>query len=267
MTALRLQQGGAGSPVLLLIHGMGATSDVWDGLRPILTRRWLGRWLAPDLPGHGESAPLDHYSFGHLAAALAPAVAGADPVVILGHSLGGVIGLALASGWFGVRVAGVVGLGIKVRWTDDELAKARSLAGRVHPVYSTRAEAAERHLKLAGLLGLLEPDQVPDAALRHTQDGWTVRFDPAAFAMGAPDMPGLLATAKAPVILAAGERDPMSPREHLATLIEQPVSLAGLGHNAQVEDPEAVWSLVETITAQAAMPDATERPGGRTPPP
>jgi len=48
----------AGEPVLLLLHGLGATGDVWHAWRPLLTRRWPGRWLAPDLPGHGGSPLL-----------------------------------------------------------------------------------------------------------------------------------------------------------------------------------------------------------------
>jgi pimeloyl-ACP methyl ester carboxylesterase len=56
---LRVQQGGSGDPVLLLLHGLGATGDVWDGWRPLLARRWPGRWLAPDLPGHGGSRQRD----------------------------------------------------------------------------------------------------------------------------------------------------------------------------------------------------------------
>src|ERR1700678_3025314 len=103
---LRVQQGGSGEPVLLLLHGLGATSDVWDGWRPLLARRWPGRWLAPDLPGHGGSPSLTGYTFDGFAAALAPTIAAALPaaasVVVLGHSLGGVVGLCLASGEFGV---------------------------------------------------------------------------------------------------------------------------------------------------------------------
>jgi pimeloyl-ACP methyl ester carboxylesterase len=33
---LRVQQGGSGEPVLLLLHGLGATGEVWDGWRPLL---------------------------------------------------------------------------------------------------------------------------------------------------------------------------------------------------------------------------------------
>src|SRR5207247_590925 len=148
---LRVQRGGDGEPVLLLLHGLGATGDVWRGLHDLLRKRWPGRWVTPDLPGHGGSPRLPRYSFGHLAAAVARAVPPADRVVVLGHSIGGAVALALASGWFGVRVAAVCGLGVKVAWSEEELARAQALSARPTPVYATRGEAAERHLKLAGL--------------------------------------------------------------------------------------------------------------------
>ena len=118
---LRVQQGGSGEPVLLLLHGLGATGDVWDGWRPLLARLWPGRWLAPDLPGHGGSRPLSGYTFDALAAAIAGIVSGGARTLVLGHSLGGVVGLALASGRFSVPVQAVIGLGIKVAWTQEEL--------------------------------------------------------------------------------------------------------------------------------------------------
>jgi pimeloyl-ACP methyl ester carboxylesterase len=65
--------GGHAGPVLLLLHGLGATGAVWDGLGALLPDHWPGPWVAPDLPGHGRSAPLARYSFGALAA-VAPLV-------------------------------------------------------------------------------------------------------------------------------------------------------------------------------------------------
>ena len=245
--ALRVQHGGSGEPLLFLLHGLGATGDVWHGLGNVLSVRWPGRWAAPDLPGHGRSAALSSYSFGHLAAAVAPAVASASRVIVLGHSLGGVLALTLASGWFGVRVSTVCGLGIKTMWTDEELARAHALSKRPNAVYPTRAAAAERHLKLAGLTGLVPPESVGDAALVQRDDGWTVAFDPAAFAVGAPDMAGLLAATRASVVLAAGEHDPMCVADHLRKLVAEPVILRGLGHNAHVESPDALWPLIEHL--------------------
>src|SRR5215469_9104782 len=113
---LRIHEGGSGEPLLVLLHGLGATGDVWGGWRPLLARRWAGRWLAPDLPGHGGSPSLAAYSFDSLAAEVAGIVQPGAPVVVLGHSLGGVVGLALAGGGSGVPVRAVIGLGIKVVW-------------------------------------------------------------------------------------------------------------------------------------------------------
>src|ERR1700689_4401336 len=126
--SLRVQEGGGGEPVLVLLHGLGATGDVWDGWRPLLARRWPGRWLAPDLPGHGGSPPLAAYSFAGLAAAITGVVPAESPVVVLAHSLGGVVGLTLAGGPVPVRA--VIGLGIKVAWTDADLDRAQAVARR-----------------------------------------------------------------------------------------------------------------------------------------
>jgi pimeloyl-ACP methyl ester carboxylesterase len=242
---LRVHEGGSGEPVLVLIHGLGATGDVWDGWRPLLARWWPGRWLAPDLPGHGGSPPLSGYSFDNLAAAVAGIVEPGTQAVVLGHSLGGVVGLALGSGRFGVPVQAVIGLGIKVAWTDDELDRAQALARRPPAWFASRDEAAARYLRLSGLAGLL-PVQDPgvDAGLREQDGQWQVAMDPGAFAVGAPDMAQLLARCQAPVTLARGELDPMNTDEQLARLGVPTRTLPGLGHNAHVESPELSIALL-----------------------
>ena len=145
-----MRRGGRGGPVVLLLHGLGATADVWDGLAALLP----GEWVAPDLPGHGGSARLPVYTFAAVAEAVGDLV---DPAgtVILGHSFGGVVGLHLAARP-GVRA--VIGLGIKVAWTDEELARAAVLSAREPARFDSRAEAVDRHLRLSGLTGLAEPD-------------------------------------------------------------------------------------------------------------
>ena len=232
---------GDGDPVLLLLHGLGATGEVWDGLVSSLDGRWPGTVLVPDLPGHGRSAPLPRYSFGELTAAVAAVLEPGRPVVVLGHSLGGVLGLTLGSGWFGVPVSAVCGLGIKVRWSPDELAKAASLAAKPAKTFGTREEAMDRALKVAGLHGLvpsLEAGVVAD-------EGWRLTLDGAAFGVGAPDMAGLLAACRATVMLASGSADEMSPPAHLRELRDDAVELAGVGHNAHVESPSALWPLLD----------------------
>lgn len=245
-TALRVQAGGEGEPLLLLLHGLGATGDVWDGWRSLLARRWPGRWVAPDLPGHGGSPPLSTYTFDSFASAVAGLVEAGEPTVVLGHSLGGVVGLALAGGGFAASVRSVIGLGIKVVWSDEELSRARAVAARPPTWYDSRGEAAARYLRTSGLDGLLPADHpAVDAGLRERDGRWQVAVDPGAFAVGAPDMAQLLARSRAPVTLARGQHDPMNTDDQLARLGVPAVTLAGLGHNAHVESPEASVALLD----------------------
>ena len=232
------------APVLLLLHGLGATGEVWHGL---LDRSWPGEVLAPDLPGHGRAPRLPAYTFESMAAALD--VPTDQPVVVVGHSLGGVLALALAAR---ENVVAACGLGIKLRWSAAELAKAAEVAARPERVYATREEAVDRWLKVSCLTGLVPPDSPRvDAGVVADGDGWRVAVDPAAFGVGAPDVPALLAAATCPTVLAAGERDPMCPREHLLDVSPDGVVLPGVGHNAHVEDPSAVWPLLDQVAGSA----------------
>jgi 3-oxoadipate enol-lactonase len=83
---------------LLLVHGLGTNRGVWRAATPELDRRW--RVIAPDLPGFGESAPLDGgFRLDDAADALADAARewSADgPVDVVGHSLGGAVAVRLA---------------------------------------------------------------------------------------------------------------------------------------------------------------------------
>jgi pimeloyl-ACP methyl ester carboxylesterase len=241
-----VQQGGHGDPVLVLLHGLGATGDVWNGWSPVLTRTWPGRWLAPDLSGHGGSPPLPAYTFAGFASAVAELLDPDRPTVVLGHSLGGAVGLALAAR--APHVRGVAGLGIKVEWTEEELLRATALASRPVAWFGTREEAAARHLRVAGLAGLMDPDDpAVDAGLVRRDGSWRLALDPAAFAVGAPDMRALLDATSAAVTLARGEHDPMNSDEQLARLGAPTATLAGLGHNAHVENPEATSVLLDAF--------------------
>ena len=217
----------------LFLHGLGAVGEVW---------RAAG--LAPDLPGHGSAAWDPPYTFERHARAVLDTLP-AVPVDVVGHSMGGVVALDLAAMAPG-RVRSVVGLGVKVRWSAEELERVAGLARRPPKVVPTREEATERFLKVSGLGGLVTADDpVVEAGIQQLAGGgWRLAQDPRTFGVGAFDMRQLVAHAGCPVVLARGEHDTMVSHEELAALVDAPVTLAGLGHNAHVEDLGAVLELV-----------------------
>lgn len=236
--------GSDAGPLLVLLHGLGATAEVFTGVERVLGDSWPGGWLAVDLPGHGRSAWNPPYSFARHAEAVRPLLPRDRDLVVLGHSMGGVVALELADGTTAAPTA-VVAFGVKVDWPEEHVAGAARMAGRPVAHVATRAEAVDRYLKLAGLTGLVDPaDPAVDAGIVQTPEGWRVAQDPATFGVGVPDMSGLLARATCPVVLARGEGDPMVSDGDLRALGTEPVTLRGLGHNAHVEDPAAVVELV-----------------------
>jgi pimeloyl-ACP methyl ester carboxylesterase len=96
--------GGPGRPLLLCLHGITNTGEVFGPLATALGRRWTV--VAPDAPGHGGTpwTPAARYRIAdHAATALAvldrlPEVAGhRAPVVLHGHSMGALTAARLAA--------------------------------------------------------------------------------------------------------------------------------------------------------------------------
>jgi pimeloyl-ACP methyl ester carboxylesterase len=221
-------------PLLVLLHGLGATADVYAGVERALADSWTGGWLAVDLPGHGRSEWAAPYTFAGHADAVRPLLPRDRDVVVLGHSMGGVVALELAD-----VASAVVAFGVKVSWPEEHVASARRMADRPVSFLATREEAVERYLKLAGLA---DPTGA-DAGVVERPQGWRVAQDPATFGVGVPDLAALLAAATCPVVLARGEHDPMVSDADLRALVPDPVTLPAVGHNAHVEDPAAVARL------------------------
>lgn len=231
---------------LLLIHGLGATSAVWSSVVERL--EWDGPVSTPDLPGHGLGPWTGDYTVGALAAAVSAACEDGEPVLAVGHSLGGGVALCLASQVFRPNVTGAIGLGIKVSWTDDDVANMAKVAARGQKPFATKDEAIDRFLRMAGLTGVVEPDHPSTENSVVEVDGqWFLAQDPATFAQHKLDMAGLMAAVKCPVILGAGDRDLMVSADDLATHVADPRMRIGTGHNVQVEDPDWVIELINEL--------------------
>lgn len=234
------------APSLLLLHGLGATSGVWSDLRRLVD--WPARVIAPDLNGHGSSPWTGDYTVGALAAGISAQCDADEPVVVVGHSLGGAVGLCLASGFFRPVVEAVIGIGIKVNWSDEDVAGMAGVAAKGVRWFPTEAEALDRYLRQAGLAELIGTDHPATAGAVTEQDGrWRVSQDPATFAQKALETRALLDSARCPAVLGAGEADAMVTDSELAAYVHEPRIAAGSGHNVHVEDPAWVAGLMSEL--------------------
>ena len=89
-TSIRLHRFGTG-PAVILLHGIGATRRMWDGIMAISRRFEL---LSYDLPGHGETPPPSGpYEIEDLSEQLAGVLlaSGIGRAHVVGTSLGGMI--------------------------------------------------------------------------------------------------------------------------------------------------------------------------------
>ncbi|MGJ7509665.1 alpha/beta fold hydrolase [Variovorax sp. GT1P44] len=241
-----MEQGGDGPDLLLMLHGMGATGAVWAPMCAEAGARWRGRWLVLDLPGHGRSDRQDSYAIGQYAASVAravlPNIQPDGQLVVLGHSLGGVIALALATGWFGVTPHRVFGAGIKVAWSDDDLLRMEAVASQPARNFATEEEAWARYLKVAGLAGIASAaGAVAARGVRPEADGWRLAMDPRANAVGKPPLTELTALAQCAVHLGRGRDDALVTTEQLRGLDPEASDLGPHGHNVMVEAPGRVW--------------------------
>jgi pimeloyl-ACP methyl ester carboxylesterase len=103
-------------PTLIFVHGFCLDMGTFHFQRTALARRGDYRMVFYDQPGHGRSGKLEHgeYSLEQLGTSLKRVIdetAPDGPIVLIGHSMGGMTIMALAELYpdlFGERVKGVV---------------------------------------------------------------------------------------------------------------------------------------------------------------
>jgi pimeloyl-ACP methyl ester carboxylesterase len=213
---------------------------------PILRERWAGRWIAPDFRGHGRSSHAAPYGYGTHAADVAALLKPAEEIAILAHSMGGAVALALATQWFGVHVRSVVAFAVKPDFNAEEVARIRSVGSAGYRWFDTREAAIERQIAVAGLRGLIgAADPRAGIGIAEANDKFRIAMDPAANLVLGPQLPELLAAAKAPVYFAAGDRDQLVGVDAMRAVDPAAHVFPGRGHNVHVEDPLALWNFAE----------------------
>ncbi len=245
---LWVEEGGTNkTPTLLLMHGLSGTGNIWHGLQPFLQEKWPGRWLIPDMRGHGRSGHSANYSLGNHAIDMAELLLGSEEVYLAGHSMGGLVGILLASGWFGVSPKAVITTGVKINWSEEEYSGILKLVKTPTRWFDTAKEARERFIFVTGLRGIVEPySEFAETGIVEHNGKWRLAADNRTAMVAFANAKDVYKAAKSPVLLSAGQHDRMVTIEELRSLDGNAAQLAGLGHNAHVEDPRSFWNLIAT---------------------
>jgi pimeloyl-ACP methyl ester carboxylesterase len=213
--SLRYFVAGAG-PALLLVHGLGGSALNWVAVGPALAARY--RVLVPDLPGHGRSSPLPPPSGSSgFADALAELIGceQAAPVAVVGHSLGGLVGVRLAVRHpdlvGGVLLAAAAGISSNRRSAQlalEILAVLRP-ARRLAPHRARIARSPLLKRLVFGWWGASDPAQLPPAIVEGFLAGSELHTDTlsAARAMFSDDARTDLGQVRCPSVVLWGARD------------------------------------------------------------
>jgi pimeloyl-ACP methyl ester carboxylesterase len=95
MAIARRELGSPDAPVLVLLHGLGASGRAWERVAPLLGARF--RVMVPDLPGFGGTGGAPASIEGMARAVLeALDLDRVEDFVAAGHSMGGLVATALA---------------------------------------------------------------------------------------------------------------------------------------------------------------------------
>jgi pimeloyl-ACP methyl ester carboxylesterase len=238
-------QGNTADPVLLL-HGLGCNGAVWDPLVPLLLKHGFGT-IVPDFSGHGRSAWSPSYSMERQAAAVASAVPRGRSVKVIGHSMGATVGLLLASGRFGIQVSSLFAVGLKIDWSQEEMDRMGEL--RPMRLFSTRAEAAQRFLRVTGFAGLIDEDhRCVQVGLVEETAGFRLATDPKTVCVVYEPVAPLLARAQAlglPLCLSCGSEDRLLDIASLRKWDNDAIAFQGYGHNVHVAARVILESFLE----------------------
>jgi magnesium chelatase accessory protein len=257
--------GPADAPVLLLLHGTGASTHSFRALAPLLGETY--RVLVPDLPGHGFTDPLPpgRLSLPGMAAALAALLRAVDaaPRIAVGHSAGAAIlaRMCLDGAIAPARLVAINGALTPFPGAGSLLFPVMARMLFLNPLtpklFAWSADTAAVERLIAGTGSRLDAAGVAQyrrlfARAGHVRGalGMMANWDLAALDR---DL-GRLAV---PTLLIVGDRDrAIRPDDALALRERLPEArverLGGLGHLAHEEDPERVARLIRDAAADGA---------------
>jgi pimeloyl-ACP methyl ester carboxylesterase len=259
-TTLSWRSMGTGEP-LLLLHGLGTTSEDFAVLGPRLARDY--RVLTVDLPGHGRSPSLAGIpSVQAVADALEADLdeQGLSEVHLLGSSLGGRLALELAGRNRASSVVAIApsGMGMPQERTYQALlmSGARLALRALHPLIEPlSASRAGRAILLGGLRA--RPSRASPSEARAVQAGFaeSAGFWRMLWWSVVADVPTGLERVDCPVILTQGTRDLLAGGQTPRFLLVVPGSrfqpLFRAGHAPLSDTPDELVRLVHEATRRS----------------
>lgn len=240
---------GSGTPIFVFVHGWACDRACWDAQLSELSTN--NRCIAVDLRGRGESSPVPPYAVGQALEDVAQLIRELQlpPVILVGHSLGGIVALAL-NGRYPELVYGIV--------TIDSPINADTGAGSPRSVERIREAGSMRAVE--GYVRSFNADPPNAASASYIE---TVMLTcPADVGAGmledlhlvGQDMPRLIREAdRKPFMAIWAEKplgDPAWLRDHTLFLRQEPVP--GTGHFVQMEQPAVTNALLRAFLDDAA---------------
>lgn len=242
----------AGAPTpLVCIHGAGMSGVVWMSLvRQIAPAR---RIIAPDLPGHGQSDPWHEQSIDLYRDAVGTMCAQlkVPRVVLIGHSLGGIVAIRCAASW-PERVAGLILVASSATMdVPEELW--RSLSQELPPGDDTEVQTMPPSLAALSF----SPATHPDVRARWQSVVMQARRQVVLgdFALCRQlNLLSQLETVRAPTLIIGGSDDLLVSPQQLAQTqraIHQAerVQISDAGHLPMLEQPAAFTAAVTKFLA------------------
>jgi pimeloyl-ACP methyl ester carboxylesterase len=239
-----------GTRRVLLLHGVGGGRESWgdalSGTGSAIAQ--VGYTvLALDLPGYGDSRPVDPCTLAEMARAVMATIAtlGPEPVALVGHSMGGMVAQELMV-WAPQRVAALLLVGTSPAFGKSDGAWQREfLAQRLAPL---DAGKGMRGLAPGLVGGMASPNASHDAVARASLLMAGVpeaTYRAALAAITGFDRREALADLRVPVLCLAGADDRNAPpavMQQMAARIAHAEyrCLPGVGHLAHMEAPQAV---------------------------
>jgi pimeloyl-ACP methyl ester carboxylesterase len=244
-----------------MLHGIGADGRMF---LPIIDRLWESGFRPgiPWLPGYGPKPLNGPLTFPGLAATLAAEldVLGTERVILLGHSIGGMLALEFAATFPGRVRALILSATTPAFGSRDGSFQRDFLKARLGPLDAGRTMAELAQEAAPRLVG---SDAVPEAIAEVSRLMAAVpeaTFRAALACLVTFDRRADLARIAVPTLLIAGEEDTNAPLKTMTRMAEAIPGarlevLPRIGHLAPLECPDRYADIVRRFLAE--LPETT----------